>query len=553
MLACAILFRGLANALTVQYAYQVNFTDKNGTPFSLSSPIAYLSPRAIARRTTQGIAIDSTDLPVNQAYIDSVLKLTGGVLHEASKWQNLCVILDTDTVSIHALAGKAFIKSVKQIGYYPYILHNKIAETTDNATVNPSKNLKVTDDASYYNLAWGQTQLINGNYLNDLGYKGAGKLIAVLDAGFVGVDTSAGFDSLRNSGRLIDVHNFSYGGSNVYMQDDHGTDVLSTMATYDPGTYVGSAPLAMYALYITEKEPDEQPVELVNLLCGIERADSVGADVLTCSLGYNQFDSSKYDFTFATDLDGKTTTAARAVNMATSKGMLFIASAGNEGGDSWNMLLTPGDADSAITVGNVYDNAIISIVGSSGFGPNAAGQVKPDVCAVGQPAEVHNEFGYTPASGTSFSTPQIAGWATCLWEGNPTASPYQIRTAIQQCASNYSTPAPHYGYGLANFKCAAQLLNVKDTPSPGQSDKWVTSMPNPFAENLEIILTLPTTGNVTLQLIDITGKAWVAYTKNFAAGINLPEYISTKYLPAGTYFLRAIAPTIQKTLKVVKS
>src|SRR4051812_28917379 len=76
----------------VQYAYQVTFTDKNNTSYSLSSPLAYLSPRAMARRTAQGIAVDSTDLPVNTIYVDSVLHLTGGTLHNVSRWLNHCII-----------------------------------------------------------------------------------------------------------------------------------------------------------------------------------------------------------------------------------------------------------------------------------------------------------------------------------------------------------------------------------------------------------------------------------------------------------------------------
>src|ERR1700759_528558 len=93
VIALVIAFMLCGKAMATQYAFQVNFTDKNNTPYSLSSPLAYLSSRSADRRTAQGIAIDSTDLPVNAAYIDSVLTITSGKMHEASRWFNFCVIL----------------------------------------------------------------------------------------------------------------------------------------------------------------------------------------------------------------------------------------------------------------------------------------------------------------------------------------------------------------------------------------------------------------------------------------------------------------------------
>ena len=44
-----------------QYKYYVQFSDKNGSPYSLSEPTAFLSQRSIDRRTAKGIALDSSD------------------------------------------------------------------------------------------------------------------------------------------------------------------------------------------------------------------------------------------------------------------------------------------------------------------------------------------------------------------------------------------------------------------------------------------------------------------------------------------------------------
>jgi serine protease AprX len=548
IIAFLLVFK--ANAAE-QFAYQVTFTDKNNSPYSLGSPLAYLSPRALARRFTQGIGIDSTDLPVDPAYIDSVLTLTGGEFHEASKWLNLCVVLVLDSNQIHALYGKSFISSIKLVGYYsPTILHKPGKNNGSTATSVPGARKTSSADAAYYGTAWDQTSLVNGYYFYDHGYQGSGKMIAVVDAGFQGTDTHPGFDSFWAAGRLVDKHNFTLASENVYGYDTHGTSVLSTMAGNVPGVLVGTAPHALYALYVTEDGNSEQPIELINMLCATERADSIGADIVTTSLGYNTFDNPAYNFTFSIDFDGRSTTAARAANIATKKGILFVATAGNEGGDSWNMILTPGDADSALTIGSVQVSGVNA--SNSGYGPNAAGQVKPDVCGMGDPAAIFSESGYANQSGTSFSTPQIAGWAACLWEANPNATPYQLRQAIIRCASSYLSPGPHIGYGIPNFPCTEQILEVTEIPPHSPATGWIVAAPNPFTDEINLTVLLNISQDVDFTLMDMTGKTVASLHQFLASGYSSPLTIRVPSLPAGIYMLRAVSGTRQQVLKIEK-
>lgn len=533
-----------SRSIALQYAYRIDFTDKNNTPFSLSSPAAYLSTRALARRSVQGISIDSSDLPVNPAYIDSVLTLTGGILHESSRWLNLCVILVTDSTQIHALDGKPFIKSKQYIAYYGSDLHHK---PTGSLTTSGGKT---TNDEGYYGNTSAQTNMVKGYHLHDLGYNGEGKLIAVLDAGFINTDTHAGFDNLRTTGRILDVHNFTLASANIYCCDTHGTEVLSTIAGYVPGTYVGAAPLAYYALYVTEDGNSEQPTELMNMLCAAERADSLGADVITTSLGYNTFDDHSFDFNFTTDFTGVKTVAAQAANIATKKGMLFVATAGNEGVTPWHMVLTPGDADSALTIGSVDGTGAPYI--SSGYGPNAASRIKPDVCGLGHLASVFIAGGYGQLDGTSLSTPQIAGWATCLMQANPAATPYQIRQAIIMCASSYSSPGVQLGYGIPDFQCTEHILNVKETPSPLNGGRWISVAPNPFDHEITISAAPSENGNVTFTITDMTGKTLMSFSRFLASVYNQPFAVEMPSLPAGIYVLKASTATQQAVMKLVK-
>ena len=84
----------LANSIQSQTftKYWVKFKDKNGSPYSISNPSAYLTAKSIARRTTQGIAVDITDIPVNQTYINQV-NATGAQVFQRSKWMNAAIVI----------------------------------------------------------------------------------------------------------------------------------------------------------------------------------------------------------------------------------------------------------------------------------------------------------------------------------------------------------------------------------------------------------------------------------------------------------------------------
>src|SRR5207245_4067805 len=108
--------------------------------------------------------------------------------------------------------------------------------------------------------------------------------------------------------------------------------------------------------------------------------------------------------------------AAIGATMAARKGLLVLVAAGNEGNATWHYISTPADADSILAVGAVRAD---SVVGSfSSFGPSSDGRVKPDVASVGVNTVIESpNNGVTTGSGTSFATPNLAGLATCLWQG----------------------------------------------------------------------------------------------------------------------------------------
>src|SRR6476661_3548974 len=95
--------------------YIVRFKNKATTPYAIANPSPYLSQRAIDRRTTYNIAIDSTDLPVTPRYIDSV-RLAGAVtILNISRWLNQVSIQTNDAAALAKIASFAFVERTAPI------------------------------------------------------------------------------------------------------------------------------------------------------------------------------------------------------------------------------------------------------------------------------------------------------------------------------------------------------------------------------------------------------------------------------------------------------
>lgn len=538
-----------------QHAFRIAFTNKNGGTADIHTPSGFLSTKALARRSAQHISIDSADLPVSNIYVDSVVKLTGGVLHLKSRWLNYCVVLVDDTSDMQYVRGKDFVKSITHVATFSSPLHLLKTDGplpySKGAPYDYSTTLmRTTGGVGYYGDAYSQIALANGDYLHDRGYRGKGKIIAVLDAGFNLANVLPGFDSLRSSGRIVDTYNFNLDTGFVYDYSNHGTEVLSTMAGIINNTYVGTAPNASYALYVSESLSSEQPYEMDNMVAAIERADSIGADVVSISLGYYLFNigAVNADLPFSA-LDGRTTVAAQATNKGVEKGMLLVVSAGNEGTTPWGKILTPGDADSAITVGSVTPSK--THTASSGKGPNAAGLLKPDVSMQGNPSYFFNTSGgVTAASGTSYATPELAGLAACLWEAAPTATPYMLRTAIKNSGHVAASPDNELGYGVPDFGKAAKALNVGVPPVPNGS---ISVSPNPFYNDLVLRLNVPTATSASAAIFDIQGRVIWTAGLSLQTGDNKLSVILPSLLPSGMYFLKLSLPGATQVLKLIKA
>jgi serine protease AprX len=443
--------------------YIILLNNKAGTPYSLNNPIQFLTQRSIDRRTRYSIPIDSTDLPIPPAYIDSILAAGNVTLLNTSKWLNQVCIRTTDTAALNKINTFPFVITTSPIAARPVIQPATTARPAPSGSTSGNHAQARPDgipDYYSYGVAYTQINLNEGQFLHNHGFTGTGMILTMTDDGFHYYQTLPAFDSIQNSNRFLGTWNFVNCDSDVNASGDHGTECLSTIATNVPGTFVGTAPNASFYLFQSEDPNSEYPVEEQNWAAAAEKADSLGTDVISISLGYVLFDSSQFNHTYA-DLNGHTTIIARAANHAAAKGILVVVAAGNSGASppgSWHYIYTPADADSALTVGAV-DTAGNTAFFTS-YGPNSSGQIKPDVAAVGANTEVIYPYTDTPfpSNGTSFATPIIAGLSTCLWEAFPEVNNMNIINILHKAGNRANNPDDRVGYGIPDMKNAFVLL-----------------------------------------------------------------------------------------------
>lgn len=526
---------GIAQGQTVN-KYWVTLRDKAGSMYSLDNPSAFLGPRALERRDRLGIALDSLDLPVSEAYIVA-LRQAGFRVQNRSKWLNGVAVFADSTRMAALLDSMPFVVAYQLCdsgtlyppetevmgGYYPvdYVEY-------ENAF-----------DHNYYNWGYDQIRQLHGDSLHSAGYQGEGMLIGVCDGGFPGVDSIAFFDTLRAEGRLVATRDFVWLGDNVYNVHSHGTMVLSTMATYLPGFYVGTAPKASYILCRTENTTSETLLEEYNWVAAAEYLDSMGADVVTTSLGYFYFDDSTQNHTLR-DLDGRTAPITLGAEVAVSRGMVVVNSAGNEGQSIPQHLGVPADGEHVLTVGAVDEMG--DWASFSSYGPTWDFRIKPDVMALGSYVPCAASTGKLVwSSGTSFSGPIIAGMMACVRQRYPMLSPEQLCDSVRSWCDSADTPGRKRGYGIPDFSKA-----VGDTTYMGIADRTIDAVaiyPNPANDYFVIDANIERQSE--MMVINMLGREMMR--KPIVKGIT---QVNISSLPKGIYFIRIANTTFcQKLVK----
>ena len=446
-----------------QYIWRYTLRDKQGTAYALDHPGRWLSHNSIERRRRQGLSLDSTDLPVSARYLREMERQANQRNWQfvgTSRWQNTVLVRSTDTLLLRRLAELDFVREARQVWQSPDSIERRGPKIKVHEGWNPWDSIR----GDLYGNGREQIEMLSGQRLHDIGCRGKGITIAVLDGGFQNCDEIAALQRAN----IVGGKNFVWSPESrgqapdlrtlrseepvpeiLYREMDHGTKVLSTMATNEPQVLVGTAPEARYWLLRCEDQQTEQPVEEDYWTMAAEFADSAGVDIISSSLGYSNYDGTNDDYR-QRDLNGRTALISRSASMLAQKGIILVSSAGNAGMGPWKKIEVPGDANDILTVGALNrekENAPFS-----GIGPTQDGRVKPDVMALGSPAVLISGRGTIVRDmGTSFSTPIVAGLVACLWQALPEKTALDIITLVRQTASQHDEPDNIYGYGIPNF------------------------------------------------------------------------------------------------------
>ncbi|WP_425391511.1 S8 family serine peptidase [Ekhidna sp.] len=522
--------------------YFIYFTDKAGEnyPYSISNPEEFLTQRAIERREKQEISIKEDDLPVSPEYVQG-LRDAGIDVYFTSRWMNGALV-NADTSLLDDVSQLSFVDSIAWIADTTRLSAEKSIPDYPDSFDPPTSQSGDSDI---------QLIMLGADTMHEDDIKGQGMLIAVLDNGFTGVNRFTPFHHVWENNRIIATKDFVENSGDVFQFGDHGTSVFSIIAanyTSTDGDLIGIAPEAEYILCVTEEGGSEDRVEEYNWLLGAEFADSLGADVINASLGYNTFDITEHDYS-KEDLDGKTAIVSIAAETAAKKGMVVVTSAGNSGrrNPPGNLINHPADADRILAVGSVDPNFERSAFSS--VGPTADGRIKPDIAAFGDGTAVMSGNGSIErGGGTSFASPLIAGFAACIWQMNPERTANEVIAAIKNSGHLDSNPDNLLGWGVPNYMYAKDVkaLNITDI----LEDK-VTIYPNPFiGDTLYLLTDGKFNTGMTIKILDPKGS--LIFNQEFKKK-EIKENMELKIDSSqqGVYFLFLQTGNSQKIVKLI--
>ncbi|WP_313600325.1 S8/S53 family peptidase [Epilithonimonas vandammei] len=507
----------------------VFFKDKPNKAAFYTNPLSELSQKSLDRRTKLGIPLTDQDAPLESAYIQNIRNL-GFTVTDYSKWLN-GVAVNATSAQIQTLSQQSYVDHVESFVKNP-------TAGKKASKIEKFKEYSNREILTNYNYGSGLAQInqINARALHLAGFTGAGMTVAVIDTGFPTVNTGNAFKRLRDNDKIKGGYNFINKSNDIYNQNlnSHGTICLGTIGGYLENQFVGTAPDADFYLYATEDGDNEIPEEQLYWIEAAEEADRKGVDLISTSLGYYEFDDSRYDYKYE-DMNGTTTFIARGAQIAAEKGIFVTFAAGNEGNNAWHYIITPADNAKVFSIGAVTAQG--ASVSFSSYGPNSSGIIKPDAAARG--AETYTVYNgqVTQASGTSLANPVAAGGIACLLQALPqNISREEIRNRLKQNASLYPNPSNQMGYGILNlYKTYQSFLGVDDV-----KQTKIQIYPNPAKD----IVNVKTDDLIkSIEIYDSLGRI---IKSEVSKTINITE------LDKGIYFLKVKTASGESIEKIIK-
>ncbi|MCK9210517.1 MAG: S8 family peptidase [Ignavibacteriaceae bacterium] len=459
-------------SMLAQQKYLVYFKDKGivkQTSLQKNSPayseaVQSLSERSIQRRKKhlgEENFITYEDVPLYQPYLER-LETTGAKIWNKLKWFN-AVSVYADENQLTKISSLPFVEKIEAVKSLSF----QKDKMDDNSPKSLAKNSSTNSSLAYnYGASYGQYALSDIPQVHAKGISGDSVIIGILDSGFRWklIESLVSRKVLAEYDFVFHDNNTANESNDVGGQDGHGTAIFSLIGGYKEGNIVAPAFNASFLLAKTEDIRTETHIEEDNYAAALQWMDSIGVDITTSSLGYNEFDPSTFSYTYS-DMNGKTTIVTKAAELAfTQFGISMFTSAGNDGNNSWHYIGAPADGFNIIAVGAVSNNNYKASFSS--FGPSYDGRIKPEVVTQGVSVygasvsgTANNAYGY--GSGTSDAAPIAAGVAAQLLSLYPHLTNVQIRNILLATSGNAAAPNNEIGYGLVSSLKTITYPNFK--------------------------------------------------------------------------------------------
>ena len=288
-------------------------------------------------------------------------------------------------------------------------------------------------------------------------YSGKNVTVALLDTGL--------FPHPDFSGRIVTFRDFIHGKKEPYDDSGHGTHVAGCLAGdgwISDGKYKGIAPSCKIVAGKVLDKAGEGSVE--TMLAGIqwvkENKELYGIRILNISIGFEEQVELK-----------KVKILVDALEEVYQLGVLVVVAAGNKG-PGMRSLSPLGMGNHVLTVGchdkDYYEQGVTLCETYSGRGPSISVMKKPDLVAPGTNIMATSflckrkgksyENPYEAKSGTSFSTPLVAGAAALLWEKEPNLTQEEVKHRLCYSAVDLKEPWNKQGWGMVNIKRALERI-----------------------------------------------------------------------------------------------
>ena len=188
-----------------EYAW-VYFKDKKNVEYFINNPRLILSEHSIFKKQAKGITIDYDDVPVNQDYLETIKAVDNISILAKSKWLN-CIYIEADLDLLYDLFDLSFVENV--------VFANKSLNPNKNPNVQNIDDYLLIEKTIDYGSTTNQIEMLSLDFLHDSHYTGNGVNMAVIDAGFVNVNSMSSFSRLRDSGKILYTYDFVLNTENI--------------------------------------------------------------------------------------------------------------------------------------------------------------------------------------------------------------------------------------------------------------------------------------------------------------------------------------------------